>query len=265
MNAPRPPLPRPSSAPLASANQQRPDQRLAKRVAELVGCSRREAEQYIEGGWVRVDGKVVEEPQCRVLHQKVEIDSQANLMGLTDVTIVLNKPPGMDVRKADQLINPAAHMVQDPAGEQVLKRHLLKLSCPGFLETGASGLLVFTQDWRVERKLVEDASSMEQEVIVQVLGEVTEDQLRSLNHRFGSDGNTLPQAKVSLNSTSEEPVMKSKLRFAIKGSHPGLIAWLCDRAALQITGMKRIRLGRVALSSSVPIGKWRFLLEHERF
>lgn len=50
----------------------RPDVRLAKRVAELVPCSRREAEQYIEGGWVRVDGKVVEEPQFRVLHQKIE-------------------------------------------------------------------------------------------------------------------------------------------------------------------------------------------------
>ena len=49
----------------------RPDVRLAKRVAELVPCSRREAEQYIEGGWVRVDGSVVEEPQFRVLQQKI--------------------------------------------------------------------------------------------------------------------------------------------------------------------------------------------------
>ena len=32
--------------------------RLSKRLAELVGCSRREAELYIEGGWVSVDGKV---------------------------------------------------------------------------------------------------------------------------------------------------------------------------------------------------------------
>ncbi|MGH8832565.1 MAG: S4 domain-containing protein [Polaromonas sp.] len=41
--------------------------RLAKRVAELVRCSRREAEQYIEGGWVRVDRQVVEMPQFKVL------------------------------------------------------------------------------------------------------------------------------------------------------------------------------------------------------
>ena len=34
--------------------------RLAKRVAEQFGCSRREAELYIEGGWVTVDGELVE-------------------------------------------------------------------------------------------------------------------------------------------------------------------------------------------------------------
>ena len=36
--------------------------RLSKRVAELKACSRREAEQYIEGGWVRVAGRGVGEP-----------------------------------------------------------------------------------------------------------------------------------------------------------------------------------------------------------
>ena len=51
--------------------------RLAKRVAALVPCSRREAELYIEGGWVRVDGIVVEEPQFRVgPGQRVEIDAK---------------------------------------------------------------------------------------------------------------------------------------------------------------------------------------------
>ncbi|MEO7642177.1 MAG: S4 domain-containing protein, partial [Ramlibacter sp.] len=70
--------------------------RLAKRVVELRGCSRREAEQLIEGGWVRVDGVVVEEPQFRVAQQKVEIDPDASLMELVDVTLLLHKPPGFD-------------------------------------------------------------------------------------------------------------------------------------------------------------------------
>lgn len=47
--------------------------RLSKRLAELTACSRREAELYIEGGWVSVDGEVIEEPQFKVLDQRVEL------------------------------------------------------------------------------------------------------------------------------------------------------------------------------------------------
>ena len=41
-------------------------ERLAKRLAAQLPCSRREAELYIEGGWVQVDGVVVEAPGARV-------------------------------------------------------------------------------------------------------------------------------------------------------------------------------------------------------
>ncbi len=247
--------------------------RLAKRLAEQVPCSRREAEQYIEGGWVRVDGRVVEEPQHRVLNERIELDPKANLMALTDVTLVLNKPPGVDAGMSQAqnqrpgahtalgLITAASHMKNDPMSQKLLKRHLLRLTCPVPLETGASGLLVFTQDWRVARKLTEDAAQMEHEVIVEVMSEIDDDTLRRLNHKLGSRGDPLPAFKVSINSSGEG---KSKLRFAIKGSHPGLIAWVCERAGVQILGMKRIRLGRVALST-LAVGQWRFLEEGERF
>ncbi|MCY7370178.1 MAG: RNA-binding protein, partial [Polaromonas sp.] len=68
--------------------------RLAKRLAAQLGCSRREAEQYIEGGWVRVDGVVVEEPQARVLDQRIELDADASLLAAGPVSILLHKPPG---------------------------------------------------------------------------------------------------------------------------------------------------------------------------
>ncbi|MFS2055394.1 S4 domain-containing protein, partial [Variovorax sp. CT11-76] len=52
--------------------------RLAKRVAALAGCSRREAELLIENGAVRVDGQPALLPQSRVQpHQQVEIEAGA--------------------------------------------------------------------------------------------------------------------------------------------------------------------------------------------
>ncbi|MDO9195833.1 RNA pseudouridine synthase [Rhodoferax sp.] len=270
------PAPRAPHAPI-------PGERLAKRVAEMVPCSRREAEQYIAGGWVSVDGQVVEEPQFKVLNQKVELDKNASLMDVTQVTLLLHKPPGYDdgddeeddedeprararapskaPKKARQLLTPTNRATDDASGIRLLKRHFADLTSPVPLEVGAGGLLVFTQDWRVARKLTEDAGVIEHEVIVEIEGEIAPDTLQRLNQGLSSDGHPLPRVKVSVNSANEG---KSKLRFAVKGTHPGLIAYLCERVGLNILSMKRIRIGRVSLTT-LPIGQWRYLLPHERF
>ena len=83
--------------------------RLAKRLAEMLPCSRREAEQYIEGGWVSVDGMVVEEPQFRVQNQTIGLSPDASLLALTPVTLLLHKPAGYEARDA-------ANASGDPAG-----------------------------------------------------------------------------------------------------------------------------------------------------
>ena len=233
--------------------------RLAKRLAALLPCSRSQAEQYIEGGWVRVDGRVVEEPHFRVLHEKIELDPNANLMELTPVTLLLHKPA--DHASPLQLLNASTHWRDDPSGVRVLKRHFSQLNDAIALEKAASGLLVFTQDWRVARKLSEDEHQIELELIVEVQGEVSPVQLQQLMRASDERGQPLPQVKASLNSSAEG---RSKLRFAIKGVHPGLIAWLFERAGLKILAMKRIRIGRVPMTQ-LPIGQWRYLQAHERF
>jgi 23S rRNA pseudouridine2604 synthase len=260
-------------------------ERLSKRVAALVPCSRREAEQYIEGGWVRVDGRVVEEPQFRVLPQHtIALDPHATLLELTPVTLIMHKPPGWldgvddepelpgkaprhktSQSKAPQnartLLAAANHAARDASGIRTLLRHFKNQEAEVPLEPGASGLIVFSQDWRVLRKLTEDMGTMEHEVMVDVRGEVSEQALRQLQRELGSDRQRLPHTKVSINSNTAQT---SKLRFAIKGAHPGLIAWLCEQAQLEITAMRRIRLGRVALGD-LPVGQWRYLAPHERF
>ena len=247
-------------------------ERLSKHVAHLMRCSRREAEQYIEGGWVSVNGKVVEEPMERITNQTVVVDPHASLMALTDVTLLLHKPPGFEamaapgeanqrVKPAHQLLLPAKHWAQDLSGVRLLKHHFVKLAAGVPLELAASGLVVFTQDWRVLRKLTEDATVMEQELVVEVAGEVAPEVLQRLNAGLSSDGQPLPPVKVSINSTLDT---STRLRFALKGAHPGLIAYLCERVGLHIQGIKRQRVGRVALSG-LPEGQWRYLNEGERF
>jgi len=249
-------------------------ERLSKRVMQLRGCSRREAEQYIEGGWVSVDGVVVEEPQSRVSTQTVTLDSQASLMNLSAITLIVNKPAGwldglQEVqgrrKSAPQtvrsLLDAEHRSVYDASGVRLLKRHFHALEASVPLETGASGLVVFTQDFRTQRKLIEDMAFMEHELVIDVRGEVLADDLRPIERALKDERLRLPFAKVSVGSATPE---RSKLRLAVKGAHPGFAAYLCELAKLEILALRRIRLGRVSLSD-LEEGTWRYLALGERF
>ncbi len=257
-------------------------ERLSKRVMALKSCSRSEAERYIANGFVRVNGNVVEEPQARVSDERVEIDDNASLLDTSAVTLLLNKPPGFEtiaaLEHASRQLQPAITLLRaqtlapaEPVrgtgagqalhGIRPLKRHFTQLTACVPLETAASGLVVFTQDWRIARKLADDAAIMEHELMVEVAGEVSPEALQKLNHRGLREDSSLPPVKASVSSTSDTT---TKLRFAVKGSHLGLVLYLCERAGLHIESMKRIRVGRVGLGQ-VPMGQWRYLLAHEKF
>lgn len=234
--------------------------RLAKRVAELRACSRREAELLITGGWVRVDGVVVEEPQFRVGDQRVDVDPHADPSQADPVTLLLHKPPGvaMDADEAAlRLLGVATRWTEDASGIRPLKKHFAQLILYAPLEADAGGLVVFTQDWRVARKLSEDAATLEHEVIVEVAGKLAPDGLRRMNQGVADQGRKPLGIKVSWQS-------ETRLRVALKGAQPGQIAQLCEVFGLTVLSMKRIRLGRVSLGK-VPPGQWRYLRADERF
>jgi 23S rRNA pseudouridine2604 synthase len=259
---------------------------------QLKHCSRTEAEQYIRDGWVQVNGKVAEDPAFRVLQQTVHIDPQASLLNVESISLLLNKPPDYldatdpndtpntrpnnapnntpntrrkpgqkNLPHARSLLTSSQHNSQDTSGIRHLQRHFQQLTACVPLETGASGLLVFTQDWRIQRKLSEDLHSMEHEMVADVVGDVSPQALQTIARLLKDPRNPLPATKCSVNSNSPE---RSKLRFAIKGAHPGLVAYLCERAELQLLALRRIRLGRVALSD-LPLGQWRYLAGYEKF
>jgi 23S rRNA pseudouridine2604 synthase len=251
-------------------------ERLSKRVMQLRGCSRKEAEQYIEGGWVRVNGVVVETPQHRVGMHSVVVDPAATLLASEAITMVMNKPAGWDdglvaaedvARRATRVKNCRGVLTRDHrfahdgSGVRPLLRHFSRLDAVVPLERGASGIVVFTQDWRVLRKLTEELDSMEHEMVVDVAGEVSSQALQQIARSLNDERNPLPHTKVSVNSSTPE---RSKLRLAVKGAHPGLAAYLCERAQLEVLAMRRIRLGRITLRD-LPEGQWRYLAPGERF
>lgn len=234
-------------------------QRLSKVVAAQVPCSRREAEQYIAEGWVRVDGQRVEEPQFRVAAtQRVEIDRHAQLQAAAPATFLLHKPEGLRTEQAQALLGAAAHWSGDTSGIRRVKSHGVGLVALLELPAPASGLCVFSQDGRIVRKLTEDARLVEQELVAQVSGTIAPNGLARLcRGGLVLQGITLPPARVSWQS-------ETRLRFAVKGIPPEWVPWMCEQVGLTLTALKRLRIGRVSMAG-LPPGQWRYLPEGERF
>ena len=235
--------------------------RLAKRVADLMRCSRAEAEQYVEGGWVSVDGQVVEEPQCMVTAETIEIDPEARLEATEPATLLLHKPAGFDAiegrNPAAALVMPATRWADDASGPRVLKRHFVRLTPLVPLDADASGLMVLTQDGRIWRRLTEDAAQIEEEFIVETSGDIAPYGLRRLNHGLRYRGAELLPCKVSWQN-------EIRLRFAIKAVQPGQLRDMCAQVGLEVVAIRRIRIGRIPLAK-MPVGEWRYLPVGERF
>lgn len=233
-------------------------QRLSKVVAALVPCSRREAELYIAQGWVRVDGACVDEPQVRVAPgQRVEVDPQARLQPEVAATFLLHKPAGVDANVASDAFAEARRFSGDASGIRRSKAHLAGLKALLPLPAHASGLSVYSQDFRVVRKLTEDAALIEQELIAEVQGAIAPGGLERLGHGLVREGRALPPARVSWQS-------ETRLRFAVKGIAPEAVPWMCEQVGLQVVGLRRIRIGRIPMAG-LPAGQWRYLAEGERF
>ncbi|MCE4364005.1 rRNA pseudouridine synthase [Xanthomonas hortorum] len=231
--------------------------RLDKCVAALFGCSRGEAQQYIEGGWVSVDGVVVEEPQTLATAQQVTLAADAVLAPAEPATLLLHKPAGMTAEAALALAIPAARSSLDQANVRVLKRHFLRLSAPLPLEDEASGLLVLSQDGRVLRRLSADATSIEQEFLVEVSGELRPYGMARLAHGLVYQQRSLSPCKVSWQN-------EERLRFAIKHVQPGQLRFMCKEVGLEVVSIRRLRVGRISLGK-LAIGEWRYLPAGERF
>jgi 23S rRNA pseudouridine2604 synthase len=239
--------------------------RLSKLMSEQGLCSRREADSYIERGWVKVDGVIVSELGTRIYpNQKITLERAAQTQQQTRVTILLNKPVGYVSGQAEDnyqpavvLINAASHFSGDSSPLRFAPAQLKGLAPAGRLDIDSTGLLVLTQDGRIAKQLIGEDSQVEKEYLVRVQGRLDENGLALLNHGLALDGKKLKPAKVSWQN-------QDQLRFILKEGKKRQIRRMCELVGLRVTGLKRVRIGRVKLGD-LPQGQWRYLLAGEKF
>jgi len=231
--------------------------RLSKRVADLLKCSRSEAEQVIVGGWVKVNEQVVDEPAHRVRDEKIEVHSTAQRGKVPLLTIILHKTLGQSclpqgTRNIWHGLTPEMRSNQDRSGIKLTPRLLKILHCAAALEDAASGLVVLSEDPSMLRKLQDERTPLEHELLAEVQASVSPEQLHDM-------------CPVGLKtSISSESPQKTGLRMAFKGYQPGYAAGVIENTGLRLIGLKRVRMGRVLLAPLAP-GQWRALMPYERF
>ena len=247
--------------------------RLNKRMADLGLCSRREADDWIGRGWVRVDGRVATMglqvgPQARI-----DVDPAARGQQAQQVTVLLNKPIGYVSGQAEDGHEPAVVLVQgrthwrgDASCLRFAPSQLRGLAPAGRLDIDSTGLLILTQDGRIARQLIGEDSGIEKEYLVRVtFGDVTGDvqrvlppaALARLRHGLSLDGQALKPARVDWQNPEQ-------LRFVLTEGKKRQIRRMCELVGLKVVGLKRVRIGRVLLGQ-LPLGQWRYLGPSERF
>ncbi|WP_426338277.1 pseudouridine synthase [Pseudoduganella sp. S-14] len=243
--------------------------RLSKRMSELGLCSRREADEWIAKGWVRVDGQVVSELGTKVYpSQKVTVERQAAAEQARRVTILINKPVGYVSGQAEDgyqpavvLIKPENRWAEDRSPERFDRNQLRSLVPAGRLDIDSVGLLVLTQDGRVAKQLIGENTNVDKEYLVRVEytkpGRLPDSDLQRLNHGLWMDGKPLLPAKVRWQNDDQ-------LSFTLREGKKRQIRRMCEMVGLRVLGLKRVRIGRVKLGN-LPEGQWRYLSPDERF
>ena len=244
--------------------------RLSKVMAERGLCSRREADEWIINGWVKVDGVIMEtlgtriKPDAEIIVSGYAYEQQAE-----QVTILLHKPVGYVSGQAEDgyqpaivLVHPDNEWLDDPElnqhhAKEFQRGFLHGLAPAGRLDIDSTGLLVLTQDGRIARHLIGEDSSVEKEYLVRVEGELSDADMQRLNHGLSLDGEKLKPAKVSWQN-------EDQLRFVLREGKKRQIRRMCEMVGLHVVGLKRVRIGSVNLGK-LPLGQWRYLRNDERF
>jgi len=213
---------------------------------------------------VLVDGVVVNTLGVKVLRtQRVELAESALTAQSQLTTFLLNKPvgyvsgqPEKGYRAAVELLTPD-RQCPEWGGPQFSKRQLAGLAPAGRLDIDSKGLLVFTQDGRLARRLTSGEGEVEKEYLVRVTGTLSDDQLQSLRHGLSLDNQELRPAEVDW-------INANQLRFVLNEGRKRQIRRMCELVGLKVTGLKRVRIGNIRLGK-LPEGQWRFLQPGETF
>ena len=220
--------------------------RINKYLSEVGYCSRRAADQLIEEGRVKINGKLPEFGTKVGENDIVTVDDQPVGKPKQDfVYLALNKPVGIvcttdTVREKNNVVD----FINYPE----------RIFPIGRLDKPSEGLLLLTNDGDIVNKILRARNNHEKEYLVQVNKPITTDFLQKMSSGVPMlDTITKPCEVTKVNRFTFKIILTQGLNRQIRR--------MCEHLGYEVVMLRRLRIMNIHLD--LPLGHWRHLTEHE--
>ena len=228
--------------------------RLQKFLANNGVCSRRKAEEYIQQGFVKVNGETVTELGRKINPEKDEVIFKGNKVGKVDkkVYILLNKPIGYVTTTTDQF-------GRDTVLDLVkVKEKVLPV---GRLDMYTSGALILTNDGEFIYKVTHPKYEIEKTYNVTVKGIVTKDEIKKLEDGVQIEDYKSGKAKVKILKTDTEKDI-SRIEITIHEGKNREVRKMCNAIGRKVLALHRSKIENIDVKN-LKLGEWRYLSSKE--
>ena len=226
--------------------------RLNQYLAHAGICSRREADKLIESGVVSINGKIVTELGTKVQPGDSVQYGGDTIMGERKVYLLLNKPKGYISTFDDpEDRNTVMDLVKNACKERIYP--------VGRLDRNTTGLLLFTNDGDMTKKLTHPKHGVRKVYHVQLDKPLTRADMRQIEEGIElEDGLTTVDSIAYVKEESD----KSEVGLELHSGKNRVV-----RRIFESLDYKVIKLDRVVFAGltkkDLPRGRWRFLSEQE--
>jgi pseudouridine synthase len=226
--------------------------RIVRFLARCGAASRRDAADLVRAGRVMINGVVCADLSAQVdpARDVVLFDGKPLALAPRDVTLMLNKPPGVLVSRGDMRGRQTVYDLLPEEHRELASR----LAYVGRLDFDTEGLLLLTTDGELVNRLTHPSHEVEKEYRVRASRELTVEEAQRFQEGVEIEGRKTQACRLTRLDRDGRPAYAVVLREGRNRQ----VRRMFEALGVRVLHLKRVRIGRLTLGG-LPPGHWREL------